>query len=263
MNNPSNLLLHSLREVPPRYKTLFGLEIAYSEVVDVAELVIEEIGNIALGGFSFTGKVCNHYLCLPCELHTIHSVTGQVPYNNMSLNSDIIPNGPNQPIMITSDPAVPYTNVFDEYGNYVGRIDALNLTSVTGGYVYNKHVMGPPKGNYIGYQRAGNNKIKINAKEANIEVIFETVIADEEGMPLVESKTVTAIAHYLFKGVVNRGYFKKIYDANQVTKADKDYSSWVGKARVGQIFSDNQQNDIMQAAVTHNRKMYGLPYRST
>lgn len=263
MNNPSNLLLHSLREVPSRYKSLFGLEIAYSEVIDVAELVIGEIGNVALGGFSFTGRICNYHLCLPCDLNVIHSVTGQAPYNNMNLSSDVIVNGINQPIMITSDPAVPYTNVFDEYGNYVGRIDALNLTYVTGGYLYNKHVMGPPKGNYISYQRAGNNKIKINSKEASVEVIFETVIADEEGYPLVEEKTITTIAHYLFKLYVNRGYFRKIYDGNQTKKADDDYSKWVGKARVGQVFSDNQMNDIMQAAVTHNRKMYGLPYRST
>lgn len=262
MKNASRLLLYSLREVPPRYKTLFGLEIEYSRVIDVHTIVLGEIGNVALADFSFVGKVCDYTLCLPCDLYSIHSVTSARAYTNYNIVPEAFVNKQSG-VTITSLSLVPYTNVFNEFGQYVGRIDALNSAPIAPATGYNNNAVGPPVGNYINYNRAGNNKIKINTKEAEIEVIFETVVVDEEGYPLVEEKAITAIAYYLFHLHVHRGYFMKIYDGNQVKLAKDDADTWIGRARVGQTFSDNEQNDIFQAGITHNRKIYGLPYRTT
>ncbi len=262
MKNTSVLQLHSLKEVMPRYRTLTGLETNLSDVVDVAMIVVKAIGNIALATYSYKTDIVNYLACLPCDVHSILSVTHNRAYTNNTLTSEYITNGINDNIIITSNPIVEYTNVFDEYNNYIGRVEALNLDTTNFTLNHNKNVIGTPIGNFLSYARESNRQLKFNISSGSIEIIYRAIVKDSDDFVLVEDKTITAIARFLHYLKIDQGYYMKIYDGNMVERAEKNYSLAVGRARIGEPFTANQMDSILESGITFKRKSYGLPFRA-
>ena len=247
--NEAVIELHSLRKVPAMYKTLFKEDLPFSEVVDVAEMVLKEIGNFHTAHYLFTGRVCNYLLKLPCAVKTIEWVCSVVAPSIHSSN-----------IFLDNKSVYPFVNVFDDNNVYVGRIDALNIED----YKLNisPNIVSKPVGSFINFRRKDNETIETNITDVDVSVAFTSVPHDDDGYPLVEDKAITAIAYFIRYLGIDRGYYMRIYNENQVERAKRAWEQWCGIARVGESFTANEMDAILDSKVTFNRKQYGLPFRT-
>jgi len=94
-------------------------------------------------------------------------------------------------------------------------------------------------------------------------VVYHGILADDEGLPLINEKEQRAIAafiayHYLYKDGIKKR------DANSIKLAQIVKEDWLrgcNAARVPEHMSQNDMNAILDAKTSWNRKSYGKSFK--
>lgn len=248
--------LESLRKVPMQYKRLYGQELDFYDMLELADHVIKQAGQVAPKYYLLKTCIKNFEIELPCNVHAIEYVTNNIPPSLWE--SNIIPS--------TSE-RILFNYRVDESGNYglynpdATHYDELGPYQDPVVYEVNKNVFDYPSGNFIHYQNDNNCCLSFNFKEGDIVVLYRGPKVDEEGFPLVSPKTIMAITRWCILNDVKKKYFMKQMDGNQLAVAEKDYTSAIRQARVPESLGQNEANMILDSVYTWNRKIYNGQYR--
>lgn len=271
--------LFSLKYVIPQYHTLFNENVRLDEVIDMSRMCLKAIGNIALDTYSAKGKVKDFKFYLPCETYIIKSVTTEKTYNNDNLvvnginSSSFVPQLNNGNFLyLTPNGAEQHINIYDKFGQLLKSVpygtqeyflimqERENPVSVIR---YNEEVVGKPKGTYINYNIDDAEKcLTFDITDTDIEVIYDTIIVDDEGLVMISEQSITAVCYYIKFLDVQRKFFQKIADANMLSYINKIKDEKMAAARVGERITDNDRDRLFSQMMTANRKQYNMPYRS-
>lgn len=118
------------------------------------------------------------------------------------------------------------------------------------------------KGSFLNYQRVGNQLI-FNEPHRIVNILYKGEILDDNGLPDITDKEALAIATYtayVFK------YKEGLLTNNQniINIANTLKQSWLtqcDQARTDYHYSQNDWNEILDAKVTWNRKIYNNSYK--
>lgn len=117
-----------------------------------------------------------------------------------------------------------------------------------------------PMGEYIGYELIGDG-IKTDPSLRKVYVMYEALVLDEDGLPMVTSKEGFAIAAYaayveqykkMMKGVLK--------DPSIVAYLKGEYERLMRDARVFEYLDQNTLDSILNIKVSLERKRYNKSY---
>lgn len=209
-------------------ETLYGASVTSDDFEELALNAWELINNKHTRLYSYIGDTECKELKLPCNVSVIESV--HIPIEDAKVT------GPN-------------FNGFDAGGAFTER------------YVEHFKWNTDPlysSGKLIKY-REEDGALVFSRDYRGVKVVYHGVIVDEEGLPLVTSKEMRAIAAYVAymsmykKSLVNR-------DATAFQFAQTLKEDWLrscNAARVPDHLSLNDMNDILEVRVRWDRKQYG------
>lgn len=251
MNNSSVRKLE-LEHVIPQYKLLFGKSTTLDEVIDVADVALKAIGNKEQELFLVRTKVNNYIVPFPCGMYLIKSVTRAKPFTNTTLVQ-----GENYYLINTfSGNTLPLINIVSPSGQILAQ-----STIITRDALVDTRVVGKPVGEYLDYNNNGRDELVFNESGIDVDIVYRAPLVDPNNLPYVDEKTITAICYYINYLDIQRKYFSKIADQNMYQLALQLKDKYVGLARVGDVFSDNDLDKILNHATSLGRKMFGLSNR--
>ena len=119
-------------------------------------------------------------------------------------------------------------------------------------------------GRLIKYRREGNY-IYVNEKVDVVCVLYHMEQLDEEDLPLINDKEAIAIADYIaytikYKEAL-RSNNSNIFQMAQTIK--KQWLLHCDAARVPEYVNQNEMNDLLEIASSHNRKVHGRSFKPT
>ena len=119
-------------------------------------------------------------------------------------------------------------------------------------------------GKFVKYRREGNY-IYVNEPVELVCVLYHTEQLDEEDLPLINDKEAIAIADYIAYTVkykeALRSNNQAVFQMAQTIK--KQWLIHCDAARVPEYVNQNEMNDLLEAASSYNRKVYGRSYKPT
>lgn len=183
--------------------------------------------------YKFEGAVENGILKLPCNLEDvdlIESVHIPVPDAQVTSNSTNFP----------------WQNIWIE--SYIDRFPKSSDP-----YFHS--------GKLVKYDK-GDNELYFSRNYPKVMVIYHGILADEEGLPLVNDKELTAIATFVAYASLYREGIKK-RDTNLIKLAQVVKEDWLracNAARIPDHLSQNDMDTILDAKTSWNRKSYNLSY---
>lgn len=252
MNNSSERKLE-LEHVIPQYKLLFGKSTTLDEVIDVTSLALKAIGNKAQETFSLRTTIKDYKVPFPCDMYLIKSVTKAEAFTNYDLIG--LSKATGLTANLYEGNLIPYQEILGPEGTVVGYVTYAPVTSTE----YNKNVVTRPQGDFVDFNNNGRDRLTFNVTDLPIEIIYKAPLLDPNNLPYVDEKTVTAICYYINYLDIQRRYFAKTADANMYQMALELKNRYVGQARIGDVFTDNQTDRVLGHALSLNRKMRGLP----
>lgn len=209
--------------------TLYGIEIDADDFEDLALNAWEIIGNKHTRLYRYTGSTINNELKLPCNVGQIEAV--HIPIVDFQATS-------------SSKDFYNINSAFVE--NY---IDA---------WKFNEDPFSE-RGRLVKYKE-GNNVLYFNRNWPKVTVIYQGVLVDDEdGLPLINSKEMRAIAAYIAWMHIYKDAIKK-RDKNSMAVAQSLEASWLRKcnaARIAEHLSQNDMNAILDVKYRWDRKQYG------
>lgn len=117
-------------------------------------------------------------------------------------------------------------------------------------------------GKLVTYREEGDYLV-FDRDYSSVTILYHGIIVDEEGLPLVTDKEITALAIYVaYLDMYKQSLVLKngnILQMAQVLKAD-----WLracNDARVPTYISQNEMNDILDVFTRWDRKSYGKSYK--
>lgn len=255
VQNQSSAMLYSLREVPMRYKRLYGKELDFYEMLELADYVMQQAGSIATKYYLLKTSIKDFEVNLPCNVYSIEyvcdaNVTSWLALSGYNLVSDML-----------------FNYRVDQSGNYglynpaATNVDDLGPDDSTSLYEVNKNVFDAPLGNMLNFQNDQNCCLSFNIKERDILVLYRGKVVDSEGYPMVPDKTITAIARWCILNDVKKRFYSNQSSADHLALADKDYKVAIAQARTPDSLGLNESDQLLNALTTHNRKLYNRQYR--
>ena len=209
-------------------ETLYGASVTSDDFEELALNAWELINNKHTRLYSYIGDTECKELKLPCNVSVIESV--HIPIEDAKVTG-------------------PHFNGFDAGGAFTER------------YVEHFKWNTDPlysSGKLIKY-REEDGALVFSRDYRGVKVVYHGVIVDEEGLPLVTSKEMRAIAAYVAymsmykKSLVNRD--ATAFQFAQILK--EDWLRSCNAARVPDHLSLNDMNDILEVRVRWDRKQYG------
>lgn len=118
-------------------------------------------------------------------------------------------------------------------------------------------------GKFLQYRQTGD-RLYFTEPYNVINLLYKGVYADEEGLPFLNIKEVDAIAIYCsYTSTMKKARATQDNSTLQMAMADKQlWDKACSAARVPQSISQNEMNQVLDANVSWNRKMYGKSYKS-
>jgi hypothetical protein len=111
----------------------------------------------------------------------------------------------------------------------------------------------------------GDDKLYFSHDYPKVTIIYHGIVADEEeGLPLVNDKELTAIATFVAYASLYREGIKK-RDTNLIKLAQTVKEDWLracNAARIPDLLSQNDMDTILDAKTTWNRKSYHLSFNT-
>lgn len=119
-------------------------------------------------------------------------------------------------------------------------------------------------GKFVKYELIGNN-IKVNKGLSKIQILYHSLILDEEGLPQLTEKEALAIAEYIaytykYKEAIKTNN-SNIFQVAQDLK--KQWLFHCDAARVADYISQDQMDKILNAKSSWNRKVFNKSYKPT
>lgn len=211
--------------------SLYGVTPDENTFEDLVLTAWNKIGTKHTRLYKYETSVKNGSVELPCNVDLIESVHIPFPDAETSSNST---NWPWQNIWIEA---------------YIDRFPRLQDP-----YFH--------PGKLIKYDE-GNNELYFAHDYPSVIIIYHGILADEEdGLPLVNDKELTAIATFVAYASLYREGIKK-RDANIIKLAQTVKEDWLrtcNAARIPEHMSQNDMNAILDVKTSWNRKAYGKSY---
>lgn len=224
----------------------FGYAMFLANQLFDLELIPEDFEEIGLIAWNMIGnkrqrlyRYCTDINCssqtveLPCNCDDIEAVT--YGFEDWNFVSNLYPNGD------------PYTAWVEDY------IEARKAFS-------NPYYIG---GRFVKYERVGNTLYLDGKYKGKIFILYEGTILDEDGLPELTTAEAMAIATFCayatkFKEAL-RTNSREIMQAAQ--NLERLWNIRCKQARVPEHISQNEMNEILDAKVNWNRKIYNKSYK--
>ena len=119
-------------------------------------------------------------------------------------------------------------------------------------------------GRLIKYRREGNY-IYVNEKVDVVCVLYHIEQLDEEDLPLINDKEAIAIADYIAYTIKYKEALRS-NNSNVFQMAQTIKKQWLlhcDAARVPEYVNQNEMNDLLEIASSHNRKVHGRSFKPT
>ena len=117
-------------------------------------------------------------------------------------------------------------------------------------------------GRYAKYQRKGNT-LYFDTNYGNVNILFHGILLDENELPELNSKEVSALATY----VAYVQTFKEAISTNNQAKMQlsqillQKWQQQCDNARTPEHITQNEMNQILEVKTSHNRKQHGKSYK--
>lgn len=175
------------------------------------------------------------FVCMPCDL----------------ANGGVI-----EAVTINSEDAQLVTSTDNHAGMYnVATENRIEITKHNPSALY-------ISGKFIKYQELGD-KIYFNEPVPSVNILYKAIFTDEDGLPYLNEKEIDAIAAYCaFAEDLKKARLTK--DPNTLQMAQLEEQRWkrlCDSARVPMDISQNQMNNILDAAVSRDVHAYGRTYK--
>lgn len=119
-------------------------------------------------------------------------------------------------------------------------------------------------GRFVKYRREGNY-IYVNENVESVCVLYHSEQLDEDDLPLINDKEALAIADYIAYTVKYKEALRSnnsaVFQMAQTIK--KQWLIHCDAARVPEYVNQNEMNDLLEIASSHNRKVHGRSYKPT
>lgn len=216
--------------------SLYGVIPDENNFEDLALTAWNKIGTKHTRLYKYEGSVKNGVLELPCNIEDvdlIESVHIPVPDAQVTSNSTNFP----------------WQNIWIE--SYIDRFPKSSDP-----YFH--------PGKLIKYDK-GEGELYFAHNYPRVMIVYHGILADEEeGLPLVNDKELTAIATFIaYASLYREGIKKK--DANIIKIAQTVKEDWLracNAARIPDHLSQNDMDAILDAKTSWNRKAYNLSFKA-
>lgn len=224
--------LNNFNAVYSLAQTLYGTALTPTAFEDIAMNGWEKIGNKHTRLYKYKADVIDHRIELPCNCDVIESVHLPLLDAQMTTNQTIF----NQ-----------ITTLFIE-----GYIEAWKCLDNP---LYHH-------GKLVKY-RQEDNSLYFDKDYSNVIIIYHGVIVDDEGLPLLNDKEVTALAAYIaYCDLYKRGI--ALRDKNLIELSEMARREWLracSAARVPVKFSQNDLDAILDVKTRWDRKAFGKSFK--
>lgn len=207
--------------------SLYGVTPDENSFEDLVLTAWNKIGTKHTRLYRYEGSVKDGVLKLPCNVDVIESVHVPIPDAQMSSNSS----------------NYPWQNVWIE--SYIDFFPRLNDPYFQ-------------PGKLVKYDE-GDGELYFPHNYPRVLVVYHGILADDEdGLPLVNDKELTAIATFVAYASLYKDGIKK-RDVNTVKLAQTIKEDWLracNAARIPEHMSQNDMDAILDAKTSWNRKSY-------
>ena len=218
-------------------RELYGLELNPDEFETLGIIAWDRIGNRQYKLYKYQveplqNELLEWFVELPCNVDQIEAVTAD--YEDYQKTS-------NQ-----------YLAGHTQNGWIEGYIETRKYNT---GSLY-------PTGKFIKYRQEGNI-LKLADKFNKVNILYKGFIADEEGLPYLNSKEVDAIAAFC---AYANDYKQARMTRDQVTMqfAQMSEQKWLKlctQARVPEYINQNEMDEILNVQTSWDRKRFGKSFK--
>lgn len=218
-------------------RELYGIELNPDEFETLGLIAWDRIGNKQYKLYHYQVEPSQNdlkewYIDLPCNAEIIESVTADYEDYQKTSNKYLagsIPNG--------------WIESYIESRKY----NTNNLYA---------------SGKFIKYTREGN-RLMLADKFNTVNILYKGVIADEEGLPFLNSKELDAIAVFCaYSSMYKNALVTRDQASLQLAQLLKqDWKSFCTQARVSEYINQNEADEILDVQTSWDRKRFGKSYK--
>lgn len=121
-------------------------------------------------------------------------------------------------------------------------------------------VLSKPHNFYEDYSLDGNI-LSFNRTAIDLDIIYSTVMVDEEGFPYLTEKGILAVVEYVVYLDQLKKFYKKQGNENAVMLAKDNYERACARARTPEYLNDNQADALMRTLLSKSRQFFGAPMK--
>lgn len=214
--------------------------------VDINDMdTLIEIGLVA---YNFIGNKHTH---LEAEIVNVDSKSGLV---KLPCKTDLVE-------------AITYPNVEDwNYTSNTKNFGDFNSLNVEQYIEKSKQSIDPLylSGKLVKYRREGNY-IYVTEPISQVCVLYHSEQLDDDDLPLINDKEAVAIADYIAYTIKYKEALRSnnsaVFQMAQTIK--RQWLIHCDAARVPEYVGQNEMNDLLEIASSHNRKVHGRSYKPT
>ena len=163
--------------------------------------------------------------------------------------------------------SITYPNMEDwSYTSNVKNYGDFNTLNVEQYIERAKQLVDPlyTSGRLVNHRREGNY-IYVTEKLDQVCILYHAEILDDDDLPLINDKEAVAIADYIAYTVKYKEALRSnnsaVFQMAQTIK--KQWLIHCDAARVPEYVNQNEMNDLLEMASSHNRKVHGRSYKPT
>lgn len=216
------------REIPflaigERLNLIHGITMSESDIINLGLLGWDKIGNKDVKYYRYNVDVQSYRAQLPCNVYAIEAVSINVSECSESLQQDVI------------------KYIINDVPKYLHDLY--------------------PSGSFINFENCGDH-LKLEIDAVPIEIIYEGIYADKEGLPYLNEKEAEAISYFLAYMHDYKNIRRNIANSSELMQFSyKEWDRLCADARVPEEFTQNQINQILDVKFSWDRKQYGKSFK--
>lgn len=218
-------------------RELYGLELNPDEFETLGMIAWDRIGNRQYKLYKYQVEPLQDdldewYVDLPCNVDIIESVTADYEDYQKTSNQHLAGH--------------------TQSGWIEGYIETRKYNT---NHLY-------PSGKFIKYRREGN-RLKLADKFNKVIILYKGYIADEEGLPFLNSKELDAVAAFCaYSNMYKVALMTKDAASMQLAQLlEQKWKSFCTQARVPEYINQNEMDEILNVQTTWDRKRFGKSFK--
>lgn len=226
--------LLSFKAAYPQLRELYGLELNPDEFETIGMIGWDKIGNKMLTIEKVTAQVINGIVTLPCDVEAIESVTMDLADFQQTSN-------------LRDTPLI--------YNQYVEKyIDLRRGNNLDPTYV---------DGKFVKYRPLNENQIQISRPDGWVNIMYRSLMLDEDGLPKLNVKEVDAIAAYVaYAYTFKHAMMTRDQSTMQLSQIlEQKWLKLCDHARTPMHMSQNDFDAIGDVRQSWDRKMFGKSFK--